>query len=57
MGVILTYDLKGGRDCNGFSVFSHEDNPEKWLETNSSWGKFSTWLLKLVITEGEQDFI
>jgi len=56
-GDFLGFDLKGGRGCNGFSVFSHEDNPEKWLETNSSWGKFSTWLLKLVITDGEQDFI
>ncbi|MDN3474895.1 MULTISPECIES: SMI1/KNR4 family protein [unclassified Pseudoalteromonas] len=56
-GDLIGFDLEGNRGSSNFSVFSHEDNPEYWLETNSDWSKFSLWLRKLVESEGEDDLI
>jgi SMI1-KNR4 cell-wall len=51
---------EGGFDMNrndqtNFSVFSHEDDPELWVEETHDWISFSEWLNKLIKSDGQDD--
>jgi len=56
-GDIIGFDFSGSNIKDNFAIFSHEDNPEKWLEENSVWSQFNLWLCQLVESEGEEDLI
>ena len=56
-GDIIGFDFSSSNRKDNFSIFSHEDNPEKWLEENLTWTQFNLWLCQLVESEGEEDLI
>lgn len=40
---------------DNFAVFSHEDDPDRWIEETISWTQFEEWIRMLVESEGERD--
>lgn len=42
-------------DAANFAVFSHEDDPERWLDSPYNYVDFGEWLVSLVSSEGEDD--
>jgi hypothetical protein len=48
------FNMRTSCDDN-FTVFSHEDDSNRWIEDAIRWTQFEEWIMKLVDTEGEKD--
>jgi hypothetical protein len=48
------FDIKT-TNINNFAVFSHEDDPDHWIEETLNWVQFEEWIIALVESEGEKD--
>lgn len=56
-GDFISYGIDSESMQYRLATFSHEEDPERWLEENTAWSNLKDWLVKLVETEGEEDTI
>lgn len=55
-GDVIGFDLRKAIS-DKMSIFSHEDDPETWLDDTERWSTFENWLIQLVSSEAEIDLI
>jgi len=56
-GDFIGYGISEGRQGYQLGTFSHEEDPERWLQDASHWSSLKEWLVALVESEGEEDLI
>lgn len=56
-GDFISYGVEGENKDYRLATFSHEEDPERWLQDNTKWSSLKDWLVTLVESEGEKDTI
>lgn len=56
-GDFIGYGIVDNSQNYQLATFSHEEDPERWLQDTDRWSSLRNWLVALVSTEGERDTV